>query len=69
MVKFTTPAKLDGTKLTTELLAAGVTILSTRFVTESGYSPPMIDGNGDLWLDIDPADESKALVVVKAHKG
>jgi hypothetical protein len=67
MIKFTTPANLDGAKLTDELIAAGIKILSKNSVTKTGFAPPMLDGNGDLWLDIDAKDESKAAEIVAAH--
>ena len=59
MVKFGKPANLNGTELLAELNAEGV------LITE----PPMVDGNGDLWLEIDDADESKAKSIVAAHDG
>jgi hypothetical protein len=29
----------------------------------------LIDGNGDFWLDVQPADQAKAAAVVAAHNG
>jgi hypothetical protein len=62
MIKFNTPAKLNGTQLRAELNAAGVKIASTSGAV-------MIDGNGDLWLDIATKDETKAKPIVDAHIG
>ena len=59
MVKVTKPSDLNGAELMDELNAAGVTI------TE----PPMLDGNGELWLDIAQADLTKAEAVISNHKG
>ena len=59
MIKFNKPENLNGKKLLEELNAAGVSI------TE----PPLIDGNGDLWLDIDLLDEVKTQSIVIAHNG
>ncbi len=59
MIQFTKPTNLNGTELLTELNAGAVTI------TE----PPMIDGNGDFWLDIAEADKAKATAIVAAHNG
>jgi hypothetical protein len=67
MIKFTKPENLDGTKLTDELIAAGIKILSKNSATETGFAAPMLDGNGDLWLDIDAKDESKAASIVANH--
>lgn len=59
MIKFTTPANLNGTQLINELKAQGIAI----------SEPPMIDGNGDLFLEIVAKDEAKAKVIVDAHIG
>lgn len=59
MIQFTQPTNLNGTELLTELNAAGVGITK----------PPMIDGNGDFWLDIAEADKAKATPIVAAHNG
>jgi hypothetical protein len=59
MIKFNKPENLNGTELLNELNTAGVKI------TE----PPLIDGNGDFWLDIDTKDEAKAKPIVAAHNG
>jgi len=59
MIQFTKPTNLNGTELLTELNAEGVEITQ----------PPMIDGNGDFWLDIAEADKAKATLIVAAHNG
>ena len=59
MIKFTKPEKLNGTELLAELNSVGLKI------TE----PPMLDGNNDLWLDIDAKNEAKAKSVVNVHNG
>jgi len=59
MIKFDKPENLNGTELLDELKAAKVNI----------SEPPVIDGNGDFWLDIDVKDKSKAEDVVAAHNG
>jgi hypothetical protein len=59
MIQFTQPTNLNGTELLTELNAAGVAITK----------PPMIDGNGNFWLDIAEADKAKATPIVAAHNG
>jgi Ser/Thr protein kinase RdoA (MazF antagonist) len=59
MIKFHKPTNLNGTELLNELAANGVAC----------DKPPFIDGNGDLWLDIKPADQAKAATVVAAHNG
>ena len=61
MIKFNTPAKLNGNQLITELVSAGVSI--------DEFDSPFIDGNGDLWLKIDSKDEKKAKSVVDSHIG
>lgn len=59
MIKFNKPENLNGTELLVELNAGKVKI------TE----PPLIDGNNDLWLEIDAKDETKAKSIVAAHNG
>jgi hypothetical protein len=65
MIKFTTPEKLDGQLLNDELIAAGITILTQR---QDGFVFPYMDGNGDLFLDIDEKDKNKAAKVVADHQ-
>lgn len=59
MIKFNKPENLNGLELINELKSAGVNI----------DRPPLIDGNGDFWLDIESTDESVALSVVTSHNG
>ena len=59
MIQFTKPENLNGTELLAELNAAGVPITK----------PPMIDGDGNFWLDIAKKDETKATSIVAAHDG
>lgn len=59
MIIFNKPSKLNGTELVAELLAAGINV--------SGI--PFDDGEGNLLLDIDESDESKARQVIAKHKG
>lgn len=59
MIKFNKPVSLNGTQLLNELNEAGVTITNS----------PLIDGNGEFWLDISEADVSKAQPVVESHIG
>lgn len=59
MIQFTKPNNLNGAELLDELNAAGVPITNI----------PMIDGNGNFWLDIADKDEAKAALVVAAHNG
>lgn len=59
MIKFIKPENLNGVELLAELNAGKVKI------TE----PPLIDGNGDFWLDIASKDEAKAKAIVDAHNG
>ena len=59
MIKFDKPQNLNGAELIANLNAAGVAI----------NEPPLIDGNGDFWLDIKSADEAKTATVVAAHNG
>ncbi len=59
MIKFTKPTNLNGADLLAELKAAGVSIIEA----------PVIDGNGDFWLDIAEADKAKATPIVTAHNG
>ena len=62
MIQFTKPTNLNGAELLDELAAVGVTL-------QNKTEAPFIDGNGDFWLDIKPADEVKAAAVVSAHNG
>lgn len=59
MIKFDKPTNLNGTELLAELNAANIKI------TE----PPTIDGNNELWLEIEAEDETIAKPIVAAHNG
>ena len=59
MIKFDKPQKLNGSELLDELNAGNVAI----------STPPLLDGNGDLWLDIAEKDKSKADAIVGLHQG
>ena len=59
MIQFTKPQNLNGAELLAELKAGGVVI----------SQPPVVDGNGDFWLDIVEADKAKATPIVAAHNG
>ena len=52
MIKFNKPSNLNGSELLTELKSVGVIV--------QGW--PQVDGNGNLWLNIDESDESKAII-------
>jgi hypothetical protein len=59
MIQFTKPTNLNGTELLSELNAAGISIVN----------PPMIDGDGNFWLDVSKNDEAKTQQIVAAHNG
>jgi hypothetical protein len=59
MIKFDKPENLNGAELLSELKSAGVKVNDI----------PMIDGNGDFWLDITESDKAKATPIVAAHNG
>ena len=62
MIKFDKPANLNGAELVDELATAGIILdLTTQ--------APLIDGNGDLWLDVKSEYSDKAGEVVGAHNG
>lgn len=62
MIKFTKPTNLNGSELLDELADVGI-------VLDSKTQRPLIDGNGDFWLDVSEADKAKAEAVVAAHNG
>jgi hypothetical protein len=59
MIKVTRPAKLNGAELMSELNAKGVAITQ----------PPLLDGNGDLFLEIKEKDLTIAEEVLAKHNG
>lgn len=59
MIQFNKPTNLNGAELLAELNAGGVAISET----------PIIDGDGNFWLDIAEADKAKATPIVAAHNG
>ena len=61
MITFTRPTNLNGKELIAELTAAGIDI--------NTETSPYDDGQGNLLLDIAPADEAKAQAIVAAHNG
>ena len=61
MIKFNTPKSLDGRQLVDELRLSGVAIKDARNGTV------VMDGSGELWLDIDAKDTAKAQQVLDAH--
>jgi len=69
MVSFTKPNNLDGAKLIDELIAAGVNIIGQDAFAHLGKTPPQIDGDGNLLLDIADSDKAKAAEIVAAHNG
>jgi hypothetical protein len=62
MIKFDKPINLNGAELLDELAAVGI-------VLDRVTQLPLLDGNGDFWLDVQPADQAKAAAVVAAHNG
>jgi hypothetical protein len=65
MIKFIKPENLDGAILIEELKAAGVSVAADLSRTIA----PVIDGEGNLFLDIAATDKAKATQVVANHKG
>jgi hypothetical protein len=61
MIKFNKPEQLNGEQLIAELKAIGVIV--------NDKTSPLIDGNGDFWLDIDSKDEIKTKQIVEVHVG
>ena len=61
MIKLNKPENLNGEELVQELLNAGIEV--------NTETSPLVDGNNDLWLDIDVNDESKAIKIVANHNG
>jgi hypothetical protein len=70
MISFEKPKQLNGTQLNKELAAAGVKLSKSKIdLPNTEYEPPVIDGNGVLWLDIEQSDANKATEVLAAHIG
>lgn len=59
MIKFNKPENLNGAELLAELATAGVEIKEL----------PFIDGNGDFWLDVKPANQAQTAAIVATHNG
>jgi len=62
MIKFDKPTNLNGAELLAELAAVGITL-------QNKSEAPVLDGNGDFWLDIKSADEAKAALIIATHNG
>ena len=61
MMQFTLPARFEGVSFCQELANAGISI--------NKETSPLIDGNGNLWLDIDANKKSEAQAILNAHTG
>jgi len=59
MIQFTKPINLNGTELISELNNANVMVTGL----------PLIDDNGNFWLDIAESDITIATLIVAAHDG
>jgi hypothetical protein len=59
MIQFNKPQNLNGAELLNELKASGVVVTGL----------PLIDENGEFWLNIKDADKTKATPIVAAHNG
>ena len=59
MIKFNKPTNLNGAELLAELKAGGVVVAGL----------PLIDENGEFWLDVKEADKTKATPIIAAHNG
>lgn len=59
MIQFTKPTNLNGTELLTELNNANVVVTNL----------PLIDDNGNFWLDIAESDITIATSIVASHNG
>lgn len=62
MIKFDKPKNLNGAELRDELRSAGVVI-------SDDIEAVVVDGSGNLLLDISESDAAKAEVFVKKHNG
>lgn len=59
MIKVSRPVNLNGAELLDELAKANIEVVGV----------PYLDGNNELWLDIDEADANKAEAVALKHNG
>lgn len=59
MIQFNQPTNLNGAELLDELKASGITVNAL----------PLIDENGNFWLDIADKDKDKAAEIVFNHNG
>lgn len=59
MIQYDKPQNLNGSELLAELQSAGVAIDSV----------PLLDADGNLWLDITTKDQTKAKTIVDSHNG
>ena len=59
MIEFSKPVNFNGAELVSELEQSGISI----------NDRPLIDGNGNLWLDIDEKDKLKVEDILKNHNG
>jgi len=59
MIQFTRPENLNGAELVKELNDNGIEVTGK----------PFLDGNNDLWLDINESDKAQAESIVAAHNG
>jgi hypothetical protein len=62
MIKFDKPKNLNGSELLAELAEIGI-------ILDNKTQAPLIDGNGEFWLDVKSKDATKAAEVVAAHNG
>ena len=59
MIQFNRPTNFEGVQFCQELETVGVSI--------NKDTSPLLDENGDFWLDIDVKDTAKAQEVLDAH--
>lgn len=62
MIKFDKPENLNGSELLAELAEIGI-------ILDDKTQAPLIDGNGEFWLDVTPKDATAVAEVVAAHNG
>jgi hypothetical protein len=61
MIKFIKPTNLNGAGLCDEIEAANIVI--------NRNTSPLIDGQGDFWLDVFEQDRDATALIVAAHNG